>query len=301
MISTTDCSIECVQMDRARALLSGADRVAVGVGPGFSAAGGLDENSTALVKRWLPGFAELGLDSLRAVRAIIGPLKQNRPEVYWGFWGQYLLQSRYQLPVLEGYRLLSQLDGARVCFFAAATTDGQLERAGIPEARRFTPLGDGRWFQCAQPCCEQRFDNETQLRTMVEYLMTPREIDTRDVPACPCCGGPLIPNLREAAGDAFVDAPYLETYPDYQAFLAGCAGHSAVLLELGVGDSEAEAFIRTPFERLALEQPSVALIRAGEHPAPLPAGLGDRGVLLAGNPMDILRSLLSALSGDVLP
>ena len=60
------------------------------------------QDSPELVRRWLPGFAELGLDSIRAVRDIIGPLKQNRPEVYWGFWGQYLLQSRYQLPVLEG-------------------------------------------------------------------------------------------------------------------------------------------------------------------------------------------------------
>ena len=289
MTSTTDCSTETA---RARALLAGAERVAVGIGPGLSAAGGLDEDSPALVERWLPGFAELGLDSLRAVQAIIGPLKQNRPEVYWGFWGQYLLQSRYKLPVLESYRLLARLDAGRDCFFAAATADGQLERSGIPENRRFTPLGDGRWFQCARPCCEQRFDNETQLRTMVEYPMTPREIDTRDVPACPCGGGPLIPNLRASAGDAFVDAPYLETYQAYQAFLDGCAGRSAVLLELGVGDSEAEAFIRTPFERLALEQPSVTLIRAGEHPAPLPVALGERGILLEGNPAEALAYLL---------
>ena len=295
MTSTTSCSTkpEASALDRARALLAGADRVAVGVGPGFSAAGGLDEDSPELVRRWLPGFAELGLDSIRAVRDIIGPLKQNRPEVYWGFWGQYLLQSRYQLPVLEGYRLLARLDGAKDCFFASAAADGQLERSGIPEARRFTPLGDGRYFQCAQPCCEERFDNEAQLRTMSEYLMTPREIDTRDIPECPRCGGPLIPNRRDAAGEAFVDGPYLEGYPAYRAFLDGCAGQSTVLLELGVGDSEAEAFLRTPFEVLALEQPSVTLIRAGLRPTPLPAGLGERGILLAGDPAEALAALLA--------
>ena len=289
MTSIADCLTELSPWAQR---LRQAGRIAVGVGKGFSAAAGLDEDSSELARQWLGGFTELGLDSLRAIREIIGPLKQNRPEVYWGFWGQYLLHTQYDLEVLEPYRRLAALAGGRDCFFATVTTDGQLARAGIPEERRFTPLGDGRLFQCAQPCCDQLFDNEKQVRTMVEYLMTPREIDTRDVPACPRCGAPLIPNLREAAGDAFVEGPHLAGYEDYTAFLAGCSGQPTLLLELGVGAEEAGEVIRRPFEQLALANPQAALLRIGRDAPPLPAALGHRGLVLEMDPVQALDILL---------
>lgn len=289
MTSIADCLRELPPW---AARLNQARHVVVGIGEGFSAAAGLDEDSLELAQRWLPGFTELGLDSLRAIRAIIGPLKQNRPEVYWGFWGQYLLQVQYDLEVLAPYRQLARLAEERDCFFAAVTADGQLERAGIPENRRFTPLGDGRLFQCAQPCCDQLFPNEEQLRTMVEYLMTPREIDTRDVPACPRCGGPLIPNLKAAAGEAFVEGPHLAGYDDYTAFLSRCAGQPVLLLELGVGPEEAGAVIRRPLEQLALSNPQATLLRVGREVPPLPAALGERGLCLEMDPVVALDTLL---------
>lgn len=289
MTSITGC---CTDFAPWAARLRQAQRVVVGIGEGFSAAAGLDEDSPELAQRWLPGFTELGLDSLRAIRAIIGPLKQNRPEVYWGFWGQYLLQVQYDLGVLPAYGKLAELAGEKDCFFAAVTADGQLARAGILEERRFIPLGDGRLFQCAQPCCDQLFPNEEQVRTMVEYLMTPREIDTRDVPACPRCGGPLISNLKAAAGEAFVEGPHLAGYEDYTRFLTGCAGQPVLLLELGVGPEEAGAVIRRPLERLALSNPQAALLRVGRDVPPLPAALGERGLCLEMDPVAALDTLL---------
>ena len=289
MTSIADCLTELAPW---AARLNQARHVVVGIGEGFSAAAGLDEDSYELARDWLPGFTELGLDSLRAIREIIGPLKQNRPEVYWGFWGQYLLQVQYDLGVLPAYGKLAGLAGEKDCFFAAITADGQLARAGILEERRFTPLGDGRLFQCARPCCDQLFDNEEQLRTMVKYLMTPREIDTRDVPACPRCGGPLIPNLRTAAGEAFVERPHLAGYDAYTRFLSGCAGVPVLLLELGVGSEEAGAVIRRPLEQLALSNPQAALIRVGRDVPPLPAALAERGLCLDMDPVVALDTLL---------
>ena len=288
MTSITDC---CTDISSWAARLRQAQTVVIGLGEEFSAAAGLDEESGDLAQSWLPGFTELGLDSLRAIRDIIGPLKQNRPEVYWGFWGQYLLRVQYGLGVLPPYRKLAALAGEKDCFFAAITTDGQLAQAGIPADRRFTPLGDGRLFQCAQPCCDQLFDNEEPLRTMVEYLMTPREIDTRDVPACPRCGGPLIPNLKTAAGDAFVEGPHLAGYDAYTAFLSRCANQPVLLLELGVGPEEAGAVIRRPLEQLALSNPQALLIRAGRAVPPLPAPLGERGLCLDMDPVQALDIL----------
>lgn len=288
MTSITDC---CIDFTTWATRFRDTNRAIIGLGDGFSAAAGLDEDRLALAQDWLPGFTELGLDSLRAIREIIGPLKQNRPEVYWGFWGQYLLRVQYDLGVLPPYRRLADLAAEKDCFFAAITTDGQLAQAGIPVERRFTPLGDGRLFQCAQPCCDQLFDNEEQLRTMVEYLMTPREIDTRDVPACPRCGGPLIPNLKTAAGDAFVEAPHLAGYDAYTAFLSGSANQPVLLLELGVGPEEAGAVIRRPLEQLALSNPQAFLIRVGQEVPPLPTILEPRGLCLDMDPVQALDML----------
>lgn len=276
------------ELDLARGLIRDAERIVVGVGAGLSAAGGLDYGDPALAERWFPGFYEIGLRTIRDMQKILWWFEENRPEVYWGYWGQHIFHIRYETPVLKPYADLAALLEGKDYFICTTNADGQVQKAGFPKERIFAPQGDYCYFQCSKPCSDDLTYNEEMIRTMVEYRMNEREICTEDVPMCPRCGAYLVPNLR--VDDKFVEEPHLRNLDSYTGFLEGCAGKKTVLLELGVGYNT-PGIIRHPFERLARERDGATLIRCNLDYPDTPKALGERGISIPLHLAEVMEAL----------
>lgn len=274
--------IYSAELERARALLAGAERIVVGVGSGLSAAGGLDYGAPGPAARWFP---EYGAGSLAEIQGRFWWYDRCRAEEYWGYWARHILYIRYETPVLAPYRALARLLEGRDYFIVTTNADGQLGKAGFPREKIFAPQGDYCWFQCKTPCCGELVYNEDLIRAMVDNMPSPTGIRTRDIPRCPRCGAPLVPNLR--IDGSFVEAPHFHNAGDYGAFLREAEEGRTVLLELGVGYNT-PGVIRRPFERWALAHPGAALIRVNRDWPGLPEALGSRGLGLG---MDLGRAL----------
>lgn len=123
-------------------------------------------------------------------------------EEFWGFWSAMILANRYECGAGQVYRdLLALLDG-RDYFVLTTNVDHQFQRAGIDRHRLFYTQGDYGLFQCSEPCCQETFDNEAQVRAMHESVIG-IAIDPAPIPRCPHCGRGLTTNLR--CDDRFVE------------------------------------------------------------------------------------------------
>lgn len=278
------------KIQRVRRLLERAGRVLVGVGAGMSAAAGLNYADPALASKWFPEYCARGPRTLLEIQSRFWRLDACRPEAYWGYWARHIWHIRYEPGALAPYRDLFELMRGREFFICSTNVDGQLEKAGFPRERIFAPQGDYQYFQCSRPCGSRLYPNRELVETMIANMHNAFDIRKEDVPLCPRCGAPLVPNLRCDA--TFVEEPHLWNREDYRRFADGCRDQDTLLLELGVGYNT-PVIIRYPFEEMALRCPRSALVRVNTACADTPAELCGRGVPLR----EDIKQVLSDLRG----
>lgn len=276
----------------AAALIQNAGSVVVGVGSGLSAAGGLNYSDPRLLQKWFPEYAALGFHGLFDVAGRYWTLSQSKPERYWGYWAKHIWHIRYETKALPPYQELFRLLDGKSFFLCSTNVDGQLEKAGFPKEKIFAPQGDYALFQCSKPCSQEVYPNREQILSMVQNMPSPLEIRTEDIPLCPHCGAPLIPNLR--CDDLFVEKPHLVSLPDYEAFLQKGKKGRLVLLELGVGFNT-PGIIRYPFERIVREASGASLIRVNLDFAGIPKEITGRGLSFQDDIAKVLSDLAAAI------
>ncbi len=104
-------------------------------------------------------------------------------------------------------------------FVITTNVDHCFQKAGFDKNRLFYTQGDYGLFQCSEPCCKEKYDNEEIIRKMLlaqgyqileDGSLVPPEngnlsmrIPSELVPYCPHCGKPMSMNLR--ADDTFVE------------------------------------------------------------------------------------------------
>ncbi len=95
--------------------------------------------------------------------------------------------------------------------------------------------------------------------------------------------------------DFFITAPYTkrgesaegeQSWQSYMNWLPGTLGHRLCILELGVGLSNPQ-IIRWPFEKCAQINQKAKLIRVHHTLAFLPEGVGDRGISIKENAVNL--------------
>lgn len=277
------------KINRAKELLQNAGRVLVGVASGLSAAGGLNYFDPELVRQWFPEYYRIGFRSLPEIQSVYWELDKSQPERYWGYWARHIDHIRYQAAVTRPYMDLKTLLDGKEYFIASTNADGQLEKAGFPRGRIYAPQGDHRYLQCAVPCREEVFDNADMIRRMVDNMPNAYEVRTGDIPYCPHCGAPLVPNLR--CDNTFVEAPHIFNTPAYEAWLNNTPGGNLLLLELGVG-YQTPGIIRFPFESSVRMNPGASLVRVNMQHADIPEAIQDRAVGIQADIGQVLRDLL---------
>lgn len=295
MKSTGAFSVETLRnIETARSWMDAAESVIIGAGAGLSASGGLNYHDPELVRRWFPEYANLGCKTIPEIQSAFWKIETSDPELYWGYWARHIFHVRYEPEALEPYKNLKKLIGEKAHFVITTNVDGQFEKAGFSRQGVFAPQGDYGFFQCARPCQDVVFPNKEMVLRMVHGIDSdarglPR-IRREDIPRCPFCGAPLIPNLR--CDNLFVETPHMSAAADYKRFVDACGSSSAgaVLLELGVGFNT-PSIIRYPFEEYVQRFERFRLIRVNAAEPFAQTDLADR-LLSLGVDAGVILSML---------
>lgn len=259
--STKSSSLE---IERLAEAFAQADAVIVGAGAGLSTAAGLTYSGERF-RQWFGDFEER-FDFADMYSGGFYPFPDE--ETTWAYWSRMVWCNRYAPGATPLYRKLAALLADKDHFVLTTNVDHQFQLAGIDRHRLFYTQGDYGLWQCSRPCHAQTYDNEQQVKAMVEQqkdLRVPSEL----LPRCPVCGAPMTMNLR--CDDTFVeDEGWHAAAERYEEFLRRHRGMRTLFLELGVG-SNTPGIIKYPFWRMTAANPraTYACVNLGEAYAPM--------------------------------
>lgn len=281
--------------------LQEAQAVVIGAGAGLSAAAGF-AYAGARFDRYFQDFGQsYGFQDMYTGGFYPFP----DPQTYWAYWSRMIWLNRYQAPPRPVYRQLMELVEGKDYFVLTTNVDHCFQRAGVDRARLFYTQGDYGLFQCARPCHPGTYDNQTQVRAMVEAqgfsigpdgglalpvgrapsMTVPKEL----LPRCPKCGGPMAMNLR-VDGSFVEDRGWRQAAERYSRFLRRNQGRAVLFWELGVGYNT-PGIIKYPFWRMAEANPQAAYACVNAQSQPLPQALEGRAIRLQGDIEEILTKL----------
>ena len=240
-----------------------AEAVVVGAGAGMSTAAGFTYAGPRF-ERWFADFeGRYGFHDMYTG----GFYPYQTPEEMWAFWSRYVYCNRYDQPAGQAYLDLLALVGEKDYFVLTTNVDHRFQVAGFDKQRLFYTQGDYGLFQCSEPCCQETWDNEAQVRAMLaeqEDMRVPSDL----VPVCPRCGRPATMNLR--SDDTFVeDEGWHRAAERYSDFVRRHSGLAVLHLELGVGGNT-PGIIKFPFWQMTAANPNAtyACVNKGEAFAP---------------------------------
>ena len=268
--STHDCSAQC---DKLRTLLSESDTILVGAGSGLSTAAGFTYDGERF-DRYFSDFAEKY--HIRDMYAG-GFYPFETQEEYWAYWSRYVLINRYRDAPKPVYDMLLSLLWNKDYFVLTTNVDHCFQKAGIDKKRLFYTQGDYGLFRCGAPCCPKTYDNEARIRQMVEETANIR-IPSGLIPVCPCCGRPMIMNLR--CDDRFVeDEGWHRAAERYANFLHTHRGGRILYLELGVGFNT-PGIIKYPFWQRVAQDPNAVYVCINAQEAVCPQDIAPRALCI---------------------
>ena len=248
---------------RLKAALDSADAVVIGAGAGLSTSAGYEYSGERFEKYFSDFEEKYGFHDMYSG----GFYPYKTPEEFWAFWSRYIFINRYVDAPKPVYEELLKLVGDKDYFVITTNVDHCFQKAGFDKKRLFYTQGDYGLFQCSEPCCQETFDNEREIRLMYERQEDGR-IPSELIPRCPHCGKPMTMNLRR--GDSFVeDEGWHRAAERYENFLRTRAGLKILFLELGVGYNT-PVIIKYPFWHMTAKNPKAvyACINLGEADGP---------------------------------
>jgi len=272
------------QTARLKAALDSADAVVIGAGAGLSTSAGYEYSGERFEKYFSDFEEKYGFHDMYSG----GFYPYKTPEEFWAFWSRYIFINRYVDAPKPVYEELLKLVGDKDYFVITTNVDHCFQKAGFDKKRLFYTQGDYGLFQCSEPCCQETFDNEREIRLMYERQEDGR-IPSELIPLCPHCGRPMTVNLR--SGDSFVeDEGWHRAAERYENFLRTRAGLKILFLELGVGYNT-PVIIKYPFWHMTAKNPKAvyACINLGEADAP--DNIAARSICIDGDIGAVLEGL----------
>ena len=272
------------QIDRLRAALDASDAVVIGAGAGLSTAAGYTYSGERFEKLFGDFAARYGFTDMYSG----GFYPYDLLEEYWAFWSRYIMCNRYDPVPTPLYEQLLSIVRDRDYFVLTTNVDHCFQRAGFDKQRLFYAQGDYGLFQCSEPCCQETWDNEELVRSMVAAQQDLRILSVL-VPHCPHCGAPLTMNLR--ADDTFVqDKGWYAAADRYQDFLRRHNGMRVLFLELGVGGNT-PVIIKYPFWQMTAKNELATYACVNLDEAVAPAEIADRSILIDAGAERVIEAL----------
>ena len=261
------------KIEKLKQVLSEAKIVVIGAGSGLSTSAGFTYSGERFEKYFSDFAVKYGFHDMYSG----GFTSFESLEEYWAYWSRYIMINRYMDPPKPVYKDLFSLVQDKDYFVITTNVDHCFQKAGFDKNRLFYTQGDYGLFQCSEPCHEETYDNEKQIRAMWEFR-DEMKVPTELVPRCPVCRKPMSMNLR--ADHTFVtDKGWHKASKQYEKFLqtrniiknGEQEGDGKVLfLELGVGGNT-PGIIKYPFWQMTEKNPNAgyACINFGEAAVPL--------------------------------
>ena len=260
------------KIEKLKQVLSEAKIVVIGAGSGLSTSAGFTYSGERFEKYFSDFEVKYGFHDMYSG----GFTPFESLEEHWAYWSRYIMINRYMDPPKPVYKDLFSLVKDKDYFVITTNVDHCFQKAGFDKNRLFYTQGDYGLFQCSEPCHEETYDNEKQIRAMWEFR-NEMKVPTELIPHCPVCGKPMSMNLR--VDHTFVtDKGWHKASKQYEKFLqtrniiknGEQEGDGKVLfLELGVGGNTPR-IIKYPFWQMTEKNPNAryACINFGEAVVP---------------------------------
>lgn len=272
------------RIDPLREALERADAVVIGAGAGLSASAGFTYAGERFEREFGDFQAKYGFDDMYSG----GFYPYATQEEHWAYWSRYIWVNRYLDPPKPVYRQLLELVRDRDYFVLTTNVDHCFQKAGFDKKRLFYTQGDYGLFQCSQPCCQETWDNEQQVRQMLEQQKEMR-VPAWLIPRCPRCGRPLTMNLR-SDGRFVEDEGWHAAAGRYAEFLRRHHGLRVLFLELGVGWNT-PSIIKYPFWQMTMENPQAIYACVNRGQAVCPREIEGRSICIDGDVGEVLARL----------
>ena len=280
------------QIERLRRALDEADAVVIGAGAGLSTAAGFTYSGERFERYFSDFAAKYGFHDMYSGGFYPFPTQEE----FWAYWSRYIFINRYQNAPKSVHEGLLRLLRGKDYFVITTNVDHCFQKAGFDKKRLFYTQGDYGLFQCSEPCCQETFDNEKTVRAMVEAqgftvvdgVLTPptgaapkMTVPSEFLPRCPCCGRPMVMNLR--CDDKFAeDEGWHAAAERYENFLRTRDGQKLLFLELGVGYNT-PVIIKYPFLRMTVDDPKATYACINMGQARTLREIEERSILLDGD------------------
>jgi len=233
-MTTTESTKNCSEkLEQLREKIDNTDVIIIGAGAGLSTSAGFTYNGERFYKYFGDFIERYHFRNMYEG----GFYPFDNLEEYWAYWSRYIYINRYMDAPKPVYENLFELVKNKDYFVLTTNVDHCFQKAGFAKERLFYTQGDYGLFQCQTPCKPYTYENEVQIKHMIEEQKDMR-IPTELIPKCPICGKPMTMNLR--ADDTFVQdegwnlhASYYKEFLD--AHLNTNVKSKILFLELGVG------------------------------------------------------------------
>lgn len=286
------------KIEKLKQVLSEAKIVVIGAGSGLSTSAGFTYSGERFEKYFSDFAVKYGFHDMYSG----GFTHFESLEEHWAYWSRYIMINRYMDPPKPVYKDLFSLVKDKDYFVITTNVDHCFQKAGFDKNRLFYMQGDYGLFQCSEPCHEETYDNEKQIRAMWEFR-DEMKVPTELVPRCPVCGKPMSMNLR--ADHTFVtDKGWHKASKQYEKFLQtrniigpqGQQEHQAdsgkvLFLELGVGGNT-PGIIKYPFWQMTEKNPNAGYACINFEEAAVPPKIEKRSICINDDIGEVLKKMV---------
>lgn len=275
------------KLSRLKDKIAAADAIVIGAGAGLSASAGFDYSGERFEKYFADFHKKYGITDMYSG----GFYPFETLNEYWAWWSRHILVNRYNAPVGKPYSDLLKAVSDKDYFALTTNVDHRFQLAGFDKKRLFYTQGDYGLWQCSEPCCNETFDNENAVRTMVKEQCN-MKIPDELIPRCPHCNKPMAMNLR--CDDSFVqDEGWYTAAERYEEFIRRHKNLHILFLELGVGFNT-PGIIKYPFMQMTAENPKAIYACINTNEAYAPDKIADRAICIDG---DIGKAIENIICG----
>lgn len=274
------------KLSRLKDEIATADAIIIGAGAGLSASAGFDYSGERFKKYFADFHEKYGITDMYSG----GFYPFETLNEYWAWWSRHILVNRYNAPVGKPYSDLLKAVVDKDYFVLTTNVDHRFQLAGFDKKRLFYTQGDYGLWQCSEPCCNETFDNENAVRTMVKEQCN-MKIPDELIPRCPHCGKPMVMNLR--CDDSFVqDKGWYTAAERYEEFIRRHRNLHILFLELGVGFNT-PGIIKYPFMQMTAENPKAIYACINMNEAYAPGEISDRAICIDGDIGNAIESCVN--------
>ena len=273
------------KLSRLKDKIAAADAIVIGAGAGLSTSAGFDYSGERFEKYFADFHKNYGITDMYSG----GFYPFETLNEYWAWWSRHILVNRYNAPVGKPYSDLLKAVSDKDYFVLTTNVDHRFQLAGFDKKRLFYTQGDYGLWQCSEPCCNETFDNENAVRTMVKEQCN-MKIPDELIPRCPHCGKPMAMNLRR--DDSFVQNEGWYTAAErYEEFIRRHRNLHILFLELGVGFNT-PGIIKYPFMQMTAENPEAIYACINMNEAYVPNEIADRAICIDGDIGKVIENII---------